>query len=61
MSIADDFAAIAKRWKEIHDKPSTRTSTGEAAPVPASTVTGSGGFITPDGKPYNAIPENYIG
>lgn len=64
VNAADDFSAIAKKWKEIRDERS-REIAGKPAdgaePVKPSTVTGSGGFITPDGKPCNAIPENYIG
>ena len=57
MNAADDFDAIARRWKEIREQ-NNRAVAGRAetpgttAPAP-STVTGSGGFITPDGKPYH--------
>lgn len=58
MSIIDDAGAIAQRLKEIQGERS-REIAGKpdtASPALPSTVTGSGGIITP-----NAIPHDYIG
>jgi hypothetical protein len=64
VSVADDFPEIAKRWKEIREQndrriAGTAETPGSASVVPASPT--GGGFVTPDGKPYNAIPEGYLG
>jgi hypothetical protein len=61
---ADDFGEIAKRWKEIREQNDRRIAgtpeTSGTTPATPATPTG-GGFVTPDGKPYNAIPEGYLG
>ena len=53
---ADDFPAIAARLKIIQAELSQGIKgTPEQAPAaPAATSTGSGGFITPTGQPYQS-------
>ena len=52
----DDFASIAARLKQIQaERSSAIVGKPEEAPKNTeSTKTGSGGFVTPDGQPYQA-------
>ena len=66
---AEDYAYIAQRLKEIRDEkerlygplhggaPNARKP---GAPLPDTTTPPPGGFVTPDGKPYEPDDEHMM-